>query len=301
MFIAIMIFLPWSVRAVPAASPASAFFDAASGDKLELAPLPVSTPVLPQLVHPPRMPAAQAAPPVTPKAGIGSDIVVTAPQGPAVTDPLEPINEASFKATQVVDRTITRPAAIAYERHIPPPIRIGLRNFFLNLHEVDVFFNFLIQLKPGKAAETAGRLAINTTVGVAGLFDVAKRKPFHLPRRSNSLADTLGYYGVGAGPFFFLPLIGPTTLRDALGNGIDGLVLPTLIGKPFTGVTYTVPSTVVRALDHRAEDDDRLTEIQANSHPYLATRRDYLTRRQREIEHLRGRDIRHQAPTPPPS
>lgn len=299
MFSTAMIISSWPAIPVKAAAPVSTSFEAAAGDAQELALEPVFTPGPPQLVSPPRISPGQTAPPLRPTADIGSDIVVTAHRGPAATDPLKPINEASFKANQAFDRTITRPAAIAYERHIPSPIRSGLRNFFLNLHEVDVFLNFLIQLKPGKAAETAGRFAINTTAGAAGLFDIAKRKPFHLPRRSNGLADTLGYYGVGAGPFFFLPLIGPTTLRDAVGNALDGMVLPTLVGKPFTGASYTVPSAVVRALDHRAEADDQLTEIQASPSPYLAARRDYLTRRQREIEHLRGRNYWHNPPPPP--
>ena len=270
--------------ASPAIAPGSASFSASEIAQAQSPPAPPAPPL--------------ATSPSPAQAQTGSDIVVTARHGPVATDPLAPINEASFKATQAVDRALTRPAAIAYERHIPSPIRSGLRNFFLNLHEVDVFINFLLQLKPGKAAETAGRFAINTTVGVAGLFDMAKRRPFKLPRRNNSLADSLGYYGVGPGPFFFLPLIGPTTLRDALGNGVDGLVLPTLVGKPFTGVTYTLPSTVVRALDHRAQFDDRLSALQADPSPYMATRQEYLARRQREIDHLRGRDRgKHEQPT----
>src|SRR3546814_2444079 len=64
---------------------------------------------------------------------------------------------------------------------------------------------YMLQFKPGKAMETAGRFTINTTLGVAGLFDVAKRKPFFLPYRPNGLANVLGYYGVGPGPYMYLP------------------------------------------------------------------------------------------------
>ena len=73
--------------------------------------------------------------------------------------------------------------AFAYEDVIPRPIRKGLRNFLHNLGEPIVFLNFMLQLKPGKAAETLGRFVINTTIGAAGLVDVAKRKPFNLPHR----------------------------------------------------------------------------------------------------------------------
>src|SRR3546814_2534491 len=76
----------------------------------------------------------------------------------------------------------------------------------------------------GKALETVGRFAINSTIGAAGVFDVAKKAPINLPYRSNGFANTLGFYGVEPGPYFFLPLVGPTTLRDMVGDGIDLLV-----------------------------------------------------------------------------
>jgi phospholipid-binding lipoprotein MlaA len=128
-----------------------------------------------------------------------SDIVVTArPRG----DPLRRANVVSFQATQAVDDAVIGPAAHTYEHVVPSPVRGGLRNFFYNLHEPTVFLNYLVQLKPGKAAETLGRFAVNTTIGVVGVMDVAKRRPFNLPRRPNSFSDTLGYYGVKARPRF---------------------------------------------------------------------------------------------------
>lgn len=179
------------------------------------------------------------------------------------------------------------PVALAYERKVPGPFRTGLRNVLKNLHEPDVFINFLLQHKIGKAAETFGRFAINSTIGAVGLFDVAKRHPFNLPRRPNGLANTLGFYGVKPGPFFFLPLVGPTTLRDFIGNGIDGLLLPTAIGKPFNKVSYTVPTGVLRSLDHRAEFDEQLNKLRdESSDPYIAVREYYLEQRQAEIDAL---------------
>lgn len=109
------------------------------------------------------------------------------------------MNAKTFAVTQDVDKAIIGPVAIAYRDALPAPIRNGLRNFLNNLHEPVVSLNFLLQLKPGKAVETIGRFAINSTVGVAGLIDVAKRHPFSLPRRRNGFADTFGYYGVGPG------------------------------------------------------------------------------------------------------
>ncbi|MCE3590054.1 VacJ family lipoprotein, partial [Escherichia coli] len=102
----------------------------------------------------------------------------------------------------------------------------GIRNFFNNLSEPVSFLNFMLQIKPGRAAETVARFAVNTTVGVGGVIDVARRKPFRRPRRPNGFANTLGFYGVKPGPFLFLPLIGPTTVRDLVGLSIDRMVLP---------------------------------------------------------------------------
>ena len=229
------------------------------------------------------------------------DIVVT---GHARTpgDPLQEANAKSFAATQAVDKALVGPVALAYAHHVPAPVRSGLRNLFSNLHEPVVFLNYLLQLKPGKAAETAGRFAINSTVGAAGLFDIAKRRPFHLPRRPNGLADTLGYYGVKPGPFLYLPLIGPTTVRDLVGGVLDRFVLPLSVGKPFNQLIYTVPIGVISELDHRAEFDEQLHELHDNTaDPYAASREYYLRRREAEIDQLHARRRRavHDASDPP--
>src|SRR3546814_6026547 len=89
------------------------------------------------------------------------------------------------------------------------PVRDGLGNALRNISEPVNFLNFLLQFKIGKAAETLGRFVVNTTFGVGGLVDVAKTKPFNLPYRRNGFANTLGFYGVEPGPYFYLPLVGP--------------------------------------------------------------------------------------------
>jgi phospholipid-binding lipoprotein MlaA len=218
-----------------------------------------------------------------------SEIVVTAPQPPPPGDPLERINAESFKVVQSVDKAVLEPVAKAYNKGLPRPVRKGLRNFFTNLGEPVVFAAFLLQLKPGKAAETAGRFVINTTLGVGGLMDVAKKKPFNLPYRPNGVANTLGYYGVGPGPYMYLPIIGPTTLRDIIGDSIDKLLLPAAIGKPFTNPEVVIPMTVVRQLGERAAFDERINEIREEDRPYATYRDLYLKQRQAEIDALHGR------------
>ncbi|MBR0552299.1 VacJ family lipoprotein [Sphingomonadaceae bacterium LXI357] len=234
--------------------------------------------------------AAPPAPPPPANTGdSGGEIVVEANPLHTPGDPLERVNAKSFAATQAADKALVRPVAMAYKHDLPKPVRSGLRNFLNNLREPEIFLNFLLQLKPGKAAETLGRFAINSTVGLAGLIDVAKRKPFHLPQRANGFADTLGYYGVKPGPFLFLPLIGPTTLRDLVGNGIDRMLLPVAIGKPFTDTRYATSTNVLRSVDHRAQFDERFRKMQASDDPYASARSFYLHSRQAEIDALHGR------------
>lgn len=218
-----------------------------------------------------------------------NEIIVTARPRAPKSDPLQELNADAFGAIQNVDDAVVGPVARAYEKTLPSPVRSGLTNFLSNLGESVVFLNYLLQLKPGKAVETLGRFAINSTIGVAGLVDVAKKPPFNLPKRINGFANTLGYYGVEQGPFLFLPLIGPTTVRDMFGRFVDLSVLPFAVGKPFNQLTYTVPSGIITSLDIRAEQDEQLKELREANDPYTATRELYLKKRQAEIDALHGK------------
>jgi phospholipid-binding lipoprotein MlaA len=223
----------------------------------------------------------------------GNDIVVTGERRGIAPDPFRSVNETAFKATQAVDDAITAPVARAYKKTLPREVRNGIHNFLYNFREPVVFVNFLLQHKIGKAAETFARFAINTTAGVAGLFDVAKKKPFKLPRRSNGFANTLGFYGVPNGPFLFLPITGPTTVRDLFGGAIDRLILPFTYGSRVTKPEVVVPFAVLSVLDHRSEFDDTLKQLHDKTDdPYGNTRTFYLQRRQAEIDALkRGKPL----------
>ncbi|MBA4161580.1 MAG: hypothetical protein C0515_05785 [Novosphingobium sp.] len=198
-------------------------------------------------------------------------------------------NAASFKVVQAVDNKLVGPAAETYKKLLPKPARAGLGNFIRNIGEPVVALNFLLQLKPGKAAETLGRFGINSTLGVGGLIDVAKGKPFNLPHRRNGFANTLGFYGVGPGPYLYLPGIGSTSLRDVVGGAVDGVILPMGIGAPFNKPYYTIPNGLVRSLDRRVELDCQIKALQAADDPYAATRAFYLKKRKAEIDALHGR------------
>ena len=217
-------------------------------------------------------------------------IVVSSSQPKVPGDPFQSVNATSFAITQDVDVAVIAPVAMAYKQVMPEPIRDGLRNALRNVNEPVIVLNYLLQFKPGKAAETVGRFVINSTVGMAGLFDMAKRAPINLPRRPNGFAYTMGYYGIKPGPFFFLPLIGPTTLRDALGGAVDRMLVPMALGKPFNQLAYSVPTSLLSTLNRRIEVDAEIHRLRDDSDdPYAAFRANYLQKRQAEIDALHGK------------
>ena len=224
-----------------------------------------------------------------PAPAAGQPAIIVTGRKASPDDPLEDLNSKSYQVTQKVDDAIVAPVAFTYEKIMPRPARQGLRNFLRNLGEPINFLNFMLQLKPGKAAETAARFAINTTLGIGGVVDVAKRKPFNLPYRRNGFANTFGYYGVKPGPYFFLPLIGATTLRDFIGGRLDLLLLPIAIGGVVSRPEFAIPAGVLSELDYRIEFDDELRAIRTANDPYVAERTYYLRKRQAEIDALHGR------------
>lgn len=262
---------------------------------------PVATPVLLLLAA-----AQQAAPTAAPQALVARPAIARAaapPSAPVVVqeprarprvrtpgDPHERFNRRMFATQQRFDRRFLRPAALGYKRHVPKPLRTGLRHFFSNLGEPIVFLNYLLQLKPGKAAETAARFAINSSLGIGGVLDIAKTPGVRLPHRPNGFGDTLGYYGVKPGAYLFLPLVGPTTVRDLIGGQADGLVLPLAVGTPFDRLEYQIPRAAITGLDRRAEADSDLQLLLDDAvDPYATLRSVYLQDRAGEIAALKRR------------
>lgn len=134
-------------------------------------------------------------------------------------DPLEGINRGIYKFNDVTDRAIIKPVAKAYKTITPSPIRKGFNNFFNNLGSITTVINDLLQFKFAAAFTDAGRFVINTTFGLAGFIDVASMD--NIPNHKEDFGQTLGYWGVGNGAYLVLPIVGPSTLRDATGFAID--------------------------------------------------------------------------------
>ncbi|MFM5930553.1 MAG: VacJ family lipoprotein [Novosphingobium sp.] len=251
-------------------------------------------PAAPEAATAPAKPGGTPTTPADPAAQPGvkdsdANVIVVTGRGEVPQDPGQAINAVSFEAVTAVDDAIVAPLAMGYRKALPSPARTGLRNVLRNLTEPVNFVNYLLQLKPGKAFETAGRFAVNSTVGVAGLIDVAKTRAINLPYRPNGFANTMGYYGIGAGPYLFLPVIGPTSARDLLGWGLDKSFLPALAGSPFNQSALALGTGVVKSLDDRVELDDKFKEFRASGDAYVAEREWYLAKRHAEIEALHGR------------
>lgn len=217
-----------------------------------------------------------------------SEILVEGAYGPPKGDPVEQFNAESYRITQAVDSALVEPVAYAYRDGLPEPIRDGLGNVVRNLGEPSNALNFLLQGKVGKAFETLGRLAVNSTLGLGGLFDVAGKSRMNLPYRRNGFANTLGYYGVGPGAYLYLPVTGATSVRDLAGSTLDQALLPFVVGKPFNRPAYAATYFVVNGLDQRLEFDEELAAIEASDDPYGLRRDTYLERRRREIAALKG-------------
>jgi phospholipid-binding lipoprotein MlaA len=138
---------------------------------------------------------------------------------PAAHDPLEPFNRSMFEFNDAVDRHVLKPVATGYEQLTPLLFRQGVSNFFANLYDVWSGVNNALQLKPRPAADSLIRVLINSTVGLLGVLDVATEAG--IERHPEDFGQTLGYWGVGSGPYLVLPLLGPSTLRDTAALTAD--------------------------------------------------------------------------------
>ncbi len=138
---------------------------------------------------------------------------------PHPNDPWEPMNRSVSQFNEGVDNLLLRPVATLYKDNVPPLVRTGVANFFGNLSDAWSSVNSALQGKVHNAAENFARFQINSVFGVFGIFDVASE--LNIERHREDFGQTLGHWGIPAGPYLVLPLLGPSTLRDALALPID--------------------------------------------------------------------------------
>ena len=193
------------------------------------------------------------------------------------SDPFEGLNRGVHEFNYVVDSVLFDPLASVYNTVLPEFARTGVHNFLENIEAPVVFVNSLLQGDPQNVFVTFWRFVFNSTLGVAGVFDIAT--DLGMPERNHEdFGQTLGVWGVGHGAYLVLPLIGPSSLRDAPGMVIDVLLNP---------LTYNVANwpedyglAVTRAIDTRARLDKFIDQVNGSSlDPYATFRSLYLQRR----------------------
>ena len=140
-------------------------------------------------------------------------------------DPLEPVNRATLRFNRVVDSLLFKPVARTYSVVMPEFAKQGVHNFFSNAGDVTVVVNDLLQFKFRQAGSDLSRVVVNSTLGVGGLFNVAGNA-LGLKKHDEDFGQTLAAWGVGSGPYLVLPLLGPSTVRDAFGLATDSLTDP---------------------------------------------------------------------------
>lgn len=144
-----------------------------------------------------------------------------------INDPWEGMNRSIFEFNEGLDAYVAKPLAQGYQTVTPQVVDTGITNFFSNLEDVLIVVNDIFQLKPIQAASDTARFLVNSTIGLLGFFDVASH--IGLPKHDEDLGQTLGYWGVGAGPYIMLPFLGPSNVRDTFG----------IAGDTTTGLGYT--------------------------------------------------------------
>jgi phospholipid-binding lipoprotein MlaA len=217
----------------------------------------------------------------------------TAPSDPAAlsvykanNDPLEPFNRRIFALNNAIDRSLLKPIAKGYVRLLPQPVRDGLRNAVLNMHEPVVFANNVLQGRFGRAGITAGRFALDSTFGLVGLVDVGRREG--LSRQVGDLGQTFHAWGFPEGPYLVLPLFGPSNPRDAIGFGGEVFL------DPFRYVTSnddfpksaTYAPGIIGGIDERSRNIETLDAIEKDAIDYYASLRSLF--RQNRAAQLTG-------------
>ncbi len=216
-----------------------------------------------------------------------NDVASLPEESKEVSDPLERMNRSVFERNQRFNHAVVYPVANAYHNSVPEPVRNSVEAFASNLSEPMVFANDVVQLRLGAAATTLGRFAVNSTFGVAGLFDVATRQ--NLPHQSGDLGQTLYVLGMRDSPYLVLPVIGPTNIRDLIGTTVEfaatlpaGGVLPAQIAATVNNLT--VVGTVASPFTKLGQAD-QMQELEEGSIDFYSMLRSVVyQKRQAELQ-----------------
>lgn len=196
-------------------------------------------------------------------------------------DPIEPFNRGMFWFNDKVYFYALKPVAKAF-RVVPEPARVSVDNFFSNITSPISIANSLLQFKLKDAGVQFGRLLINSTIGIVGLFDPADSQ-FNLREKEEDFGQTMGRYGIGAGPYLVLPFLGPSSLRDGLGSVADGFIDPiTLLADDDAGII--VGARALQVINAVSLDKDTYESVKKEQlDPYLFVREAYSQNRAAKV------------------
>ena len=196
--------------------------------------------------------------------------------GPTREDPFEPMNRVSYKVHEVVDGNLVKPVAQAYVDYTPRIVRLAVSNFFGNIDDMFSVINDMLQGKGDKAGNDLGRVITNTGFGILGLIDIASDAG--IPKGNEDFGQTFGFWGIPQGPYLFIPVFGPTTVRDGTGSIIRAYASPVgyIHDVSTRNLLWALNFIELRASALGTED----LVNQAALDPYAFIRRSYLQRRQ---------------------
>ena len=211
------------------------------------------------------------------------------PDALAQHDPLEPTNRAIFDFDVKLDHAVATPVAKFYRSAVPEPAREGVHNALDNLNAPVVLVNDVLQGDGEKAGDTFGRFMINSTVGLAGLIDVASK--MGIPGHSNDFGITLGHWGAQEGSYLVLPFVGPKPPRDLVGDAADIGFDPLTYIVWNNSTLYMIVRTGLGVLDSRAASIDAVESIERSSIDFYATTRSlYRQNRAAQINDGKAQD-----------
>ncbi len=197
------------------------------------------------------------------------------------SDPFESFNRSVYRFNDTVDRYALKPVAQAYQKVVPEPLQLMVGSFFANLDDLYTGANNLLQAKPKEALIDFSRFVLNSTLGFAGVADVASG--IGMPKHDEDLGQTLGYWGVPAGPYVVIPLLGPSSMRDAPSRVADIFLSPIDLVYD-KSVRFRNASWALRLIHYRASLLEAEKVIQgAALDPYSLIRDGWLQRRRNAV------------------
>lgn len=194
-------------------------------------------------------------------------------------DPFENVNRSIYDFNEAIDDNVLEPVSRAYKDHVPEIAQGGVSNFFGNLRDVTTLANQILQFKPIESVETFGRILVNSTIGLGGLFDVAS--DMSLTTEDEDFGQTMAVWGVEEGPYVMLPLLGPSTVRDGVGTYVD-LTSDANLVKDMDDVGF-LSASAINIIDKRVELLPATDLLDKSDDPYISMRSSYLQKREFDI------------------